>query len=233
MNLKILFIIIFFLTAVDFTAYASKYRALKEIVESIKKSNKKTKTITEVTTGSGAVLSATEAIDKSIVMKQKEEILEEMKKRGIKPTSESLYSIYLKLYDDKNALYWADLVGRPDVYILMKIEGEEHTYLVSDIYDNVKGQPIMETVLTKSGISGRKCMIIIYDSDSTSNRILNQLLQNTYKFQAGVNTRGITGIPLSLTAEGDVKLLDKNVTLNSDDFIAYAEFKIPGGEHNK
>ena len=118
-----------------------------------------------------------------------------------------------KGYDGKAAMYSLDVTLKPkvgffssdpDVYFTINIEGQGE-YIVPYIEYGFKGGNILKSVLAPNCKPGSKIQVIAYDSDSTSNEILN----NIFKTKVNANAKFSVGsvIPVELSTSGRIQLI--------------------------
>lgn len=164
-------------------------------------------------------------------------LIERMRNQGVDPVDGAIFSLYFSLNGDASSVYWADIVGKPDIYAVVDIEGQG-TFLIPKIFNEYSGQPTLETVIAKNAKPGARVVVNIYDDDSFSDTVWNEILQSSVNYQIDANVGSVKSghypnlvfnksVGVSLQANGKIRLLDRNLVIDAPDFITGAEFKIP------
>lgn len=177
--------------------------------------------------GATAVVTSNKASKENQILRHAKEIKSNLKKQGYELTNEALFSVFLDLNNDASSLYWADIMSKPDVYIVVSMEGQ-NPIVIPSIYSEYAGTKILESFIAKQGVKGGKCVLTIYDDDTTSNTFWNSILKTKVKINIRADLSAYKGIPVVINAStNSCQLLDRNVTLDSADVIASAVFNIP------
>jgi hypothetical protein len=124
------------------------------------------------------------------------------------------------------AVYWADTIGKPDIYIVVAIEGHGE-FLIPRITYGYSGQPILDNLFEKYAKPGSKICIYVFDDDSFSNDVWNSILQTRIALDVTSKIQATPAIGVTIGAKGNVQLLNRNTALDTPDFVAYAEFLVP------
>ncbi len=146
----------------------------------------------------------------------------------------ALYSIDFDLDPKKNAIYWADYIGKPDVYVVIEIEGYG-SVLVPSLQSGYTGGRILKTVAAGNVKPGSKIRLYFLDDDMLSDSIWNSILQTKVEFfigAEGVNVEQTSdkitqGLRVGASAGGKISLLDHKVEIDQPDLLADANFNAP------
>lgn len=176
--------------------------------------------------GAGAAGSLANAAEAQRLHEDKANIVARLKSQGVDPRTAAIFSVYFTMNGDASAVYWADIIGKPDVFIVVAIEGHGQ-FLLPRIEYEYSGQPILERLLEQSIEPGRRVAVYVYDDDSASDTVWNNVLKTRITFEATADVRAAKPLAVSATASGSLQLLDSHVMLDKPDFIASAEFIAP------
>ena len=174
-------------------------------------------------TGAGA---ATAMAQTGTAVLDYQEGLAALQRQGCDVTNAAVYSLYFTLNNDASAVYWADLIGRPDVFAVVSIEGEGD-FLLPDITNGYGGQPLLRNVVAKRARPGKRVVINFYDDDSASNAVWNSILSTRIPYTLTANVTALQAVLLEARSTGSFQLLDRPVTIDGPDIIATAEFQVP------
>ena len=136
------------------------------------------KWIFTLVTGAAAAKAAGNADQAHAVFVQKDAIATKLKSQGLDTTDGAIYSLYFTLNGDVSSVMWADIFSKPDIFVVVQIEGDG-TYIIPDIHNEYAGQPIIENLFRKAIPAGRKILVHILDDDSVSDDIWNNILQTS------------------------------------------------------
>lgn len=182
--------------------------------------------VMQVIAGAGAATSLANGAEAYAIEKEKLSVAERIKQQGVDPRDGAIFSTYFTLNNDASSVYWADMVSKPDIYMIVSIEGRGD-YLIPKYVREYAGQPILENIITKKIEPGRRIIISILDEDWTSDAIWNSVLRTKVSFAVGANINVSEPINASIGTSGTIQLIDRQVTLDSPEFIAVAEFISP------
>jgi hypothetical protein len=171
----------------------------------------------------------------SELLKQETVLIEQQKRLEslVWTTNDAIYGFYLSLNGNVSSVYWADLVNKPDVFLVIAIEGDG-VYLVPEVALEYAGQPLLLKLLHKKIAPGRRVVIYAMDDDTFTNTIWNNILQMRHEYSLKGLSQTFAGVPscmtmlkVEATAAGTIQLLDKSITVDAQDFIASVEFVAP------
>lgn len=194
---------------------------------------KTTKALTAVAAGVAEVLVAAsaggKAADQVLQIRDLDQALIDLKEQGVDESNDTLYSVYFSLNNDASSVYWADIFNKPDVFIIIDIEGRG-SFLVPNIWQEYNGAPIIETLLSKETVRGGKVGVYVLDDDSLSNDIWNSLLQTQVSWKVDGKVPVVSPVEIQVSASGKIALLNSNHTIDSKDLIASAIFEVPANK---
>jgi len=153
-------------------------------------------------------------------------VIQRIRSRGIDPWKGAVYSTYLSLDNNADSVLWADIFSKPDIYIVVSIEGQKN-YLVPDIAMNYAGQPYLKNLYAETMRPGSKIVVSVFDDDTTSDHIWNQVLSTNVAFSLDSNISVSQPLAVSVTAGGALQLVGHPMQLDPPELIAYAEFTSP------
>lgn len=140
-----------------------------------------------------------------------------------------------KGYDGKAAMYSLDVnldksiggffSGYPDVFFVVRIEGEGE-YIAPYIEYGFKGGRILKSLLATNYKPGSKIQVIVYDSDSTSNEILNNLFKTKIYASGNFSIGGVVSVELS-TSGIQIIRDEQKLMIDAPDLIASVIFDTP------
>lgn len=190
-----------------------------------------------VISGVGAVASMAEGTERWLKWRSATRQIEKMSELEGYDSSAAIYSIDFRLDPAKNAIYWADLIGKPDVYVVIEAEGYG-SILVPALQSGYGGGEILKTVAGGNVKPGSKIRLCFFDDDSFSDSIWNSILQTKVEWGIGA-AAGAAGqtddkITLGLRAGagvgGKIALLDRDVVIDQPDLLAIAELEAPASK---
>lgn len=187
------------------------------------------KVVVTILTGVTATTAAAEATDAYYVMKQKDGLLESLRSQGMTLDQPAIYSLYFSLNDDASAVKWADIVGWPDVFSLIQMQGMGESIVPAISYE-YRGQPLQTTFVHTEIPAGRRILIHFLDDDTTSNEIWNNVLSTKVDFTLSAQLKTVQStmlIDTKGTGRGQIQLVKKNLTIDPPDIIATAEIIVP------
>ena len=129
-------------------------------------------TIVKVLTGLGAAESLRRSGQSYEQYKQETAILSELRNQGIDANKSSIYSVYLSTSGGFLADFWTF----PDLFFVVDIEGQG-TQLVPQIWREYRGEPVLGTVIAKTVRPGSRLVIRLFDDDTSSDVIWNNILK--------------------------------------------------------
>lgn len=183
-------------------------------------------TVMKILVGAAAAGSLANGAEAEAIQEQKMSVVDRMKKQGVDLRDGAIFSTYFSLNNNADAVYWADTISKPDIYMIVSIEGHGD-YLVPNYVSEYAGQPILENIFAKKIEPGRRIVVCVLDEDSTSDAIWNNVLSTKVSFNAGANISVSEPMKVSVGSSGTVQLVDQHVTLDSPEFVAVAEFVAP------
>ena len=146
---------------------------------------------------------------------------------------DAIYGFYLSLNSNVSSVYWADIVNKPDVFLVAEIEGEG-VYLIPEIRFEYAGGPLLMKLLHRRIPSGRRVIIMVMDDDTLTNTIWNNILQTRNDYSLRGLCQAFAGEPSCLTmlkaeanVQGTFQLLDSPILVDAPDLIAWIEFVVP------
>jgi len=187
------------------------------------------KTVITLLTGAAAAKALENSAEAKVVYEEQDKILQQLRSQGLTEEAPAIYSLYFSLNGDASSVYWADILNKPDIITLVQIEGQGN-YLVPDIANEYAGQPFLETIVNREAPAGRRIIVHVLDDDSFSNAIWNNLLQTRVNFSLRGEGGAVAAQAMfraDVEANGHIQLLDKNMTIDTYDYIATAEFIVP------
>ncbi len=182
--------------------------------------------VVKMLVGSAAAGAIANGVEAESIQEQKMSVVDRIRQQGVDPRVGAIFSTYFTLNNNADAVYWADVFSKPDVYIIVAIEGQGE-YLIPKYTSEYAGQPLMTNIIAKQIAPGRKVAVYILDEDTTSDTVWNNLLKTRVSFNAAADVEVYKPIDVTLSASGTVQLVDRYVTLDAPEFIAYAEFIAP------
>lgn len=186
-------------------------------------------TIFRILVGTAAAKALANAAEADSIEADKEAVVQRLMSKGVDLRDGAIFSTYFSLNNNADAVYWADLASKPDIYLLVSIEGHGD-FLIPKYVSEYAGQPILENIIAKKIEPGRKIVVYVLDEDTTSDAIWNSVLQTKVSFDIGSNISVCQPISISVGASGTVQVIGSHVTLDSPEFIAVAEFIVPDTE---
>jgi len=155
------------------------------------------------------------------------------------PPGESVYSVAFN-FDHGS---WADILSKPDIYLMCEYEGGR-TILVPDIAINWDYSERICTFRCPTFPEGAKCVIRLYDDDSTSDAVWKDLLSNEVHWNAGIKftsipsmswpRSGVRCLDVNANANGTFSIIDpvtsKQYHLDPPDIVATAQFTVPSAK---
>lgn len=142
-----------------------------------------------------------------------------------------VFSLDFYLDPNKNAVYWADYIGKPDVYMVVEIEGYG-SILVPSLQVGYTGGRILTSFLAPNPKAGSTIRIYFLDDDMLGDAVWNNVLQSRMSFFLGTehlsseatkDKRILTGMRIGASANGNIQLLDQNVLIDQPDLLAQAD----------
>jgi hypothetical protein len=187
------------------------------------------KVVITLLTGAAASKAAAETTMYYHVFNDKSEILQSLRAQGMTIDQPAIYSLYFSLNFDASAVYWADFIGRPDVFTLIQMQGVKDCIVPAITYE-YSGQPLLSTIVHSEILAGSRVLIHFLDDDTASNDIWNNILKTKTDFSISAQGKTVLSsmlIDSKVAASGQIQLLNENVTLDAPDYIATAEFVVP------
>lgn len=156
-----------------------------------------------------------------------ESIEASLKRQGCVVRGAGVYSCLFKT----DAGYWADIFSKPDVFIVVDIEGQG-SFLVPRIHNSYSGYQILEHVVAGRTSPGDRIVVRVYDDDSGGDAVWNTIAQTSidYEFTAGVCAKGIL---VKGQADGSLRVLDQSIVIDPPDYIASVLFEVPSSDDGK
>jgi len=144
--------------------------------------------------------------------------------RELNTSRASVLTIQYELDNAQASVYWADIFSKPDPFVTVAIAGLGE-YVGPHMITDYQSGPIIENILIPEAIGSRDLVVYIYDSDSTSDLIWNNILQTAVTFTVTAN-KVLYARRVDWTASGRIQLIQdgQHIELDSPDGIA--EFKI-------
>jgi len=166
----------------------------------------------EVGAGAAAVAAGVEVINNSL-------------KNG-----EAAYVLQYQM--DPNKIRWTRLIGWPNVFAVVMIEGTGQ-YVIPDIFYNYRGGEIISTFKVPKIPAGSSISVFILDDHSAADQIWNNILSTRWTTQVNAETTMTEGIVAEGSVSGTLQLLDTHVTIvgptpmgqHSENCPWYARFK--------
>lgn len=187
------------------------------------------KVVITILTGAAASKAAAETTDAYQVVKQKDALLESLRSQGMTLDQPAIYSLYFSLNNDASAVKWADIIGWPDVFTLIQMQGMGESIVPAISYE-YRGQPLQTTFVHTEVPAGRRILIHFLDDDTTSNEIWNNVLSTKVDFTISAQGKTVLStmlIDAKLMGSGQIQLVQKNLTIDASDYIATAELTVP------
>jgi hypothetical protein len=148
-------------------------------------------------------------------------------------SSAAIYSIDFNLDPKKEAVYWADIIGKPDVYVVVEIEGYGEL-LVPSLKTGYSGGRVLKTFVGGNIKPGSKIRISLLDDDTLGDAVWNSILKTKVSWFIGAEQQNsevisdITkGMRMGASANGTICLLDQKIEIDQPDLLATAEFAAP------
>jgi hypothetical protein len=192
----------------------------------------------KVLTGAGAAKALELGSEADFRSSNAVESLVRLRSQGVDLYDGAIFSLYFKLNSDASSVYWSDIFSKPDIYFVVSIEGQGD-FLIPRYANEYAGQPILEKIISKQIDPGQKIIIKVFDDDSTSDLIWNNILKAkiTQDVTAGISASfplaaviGASGrIEVKTKTSVDFQFLAKeeHVTLDAPELVAVAEFLAP------
>lgn len=194
------------------------------------------KTLTVVITGAAASLISAKAAEEI-----QEKTVEQVKYTKIKEfkgyeNKACIFSIRYAFDTSKGDVYWSDWFSKPDVFVVVIIEGDG-PFLIPNIWNNYKGGEILASVMTSNPNPNSKIGVYLFDDDSFSNKIWNRILQHKISWglnidaeamysaelqQKGLKAEAMSGVKANFTAKGDLQILNSDIEIDGADLLASA-----------
>lgn len=108
----------------------------------------------------------------------------------------------------------------PDIFVVAEVEGQGE-FLLPSIERGYQGQEVLLNFKAGPIRKGQRILINFYADHSTSNEIWNTILQGK---ATAVNIQSKV-----LSIEGDLKLLDRDVTIRGPQYLTQATFTADSG----
>lgn len=147
--------------------------------------------------------------------------------------NDAIYGFHLALTSGASSVFWADLLNKPDVFILLSVEGDG-TYLVPDVTCEYAGQPLQLNVFRKRIPAGRRVIIYVMDDDTFSDSIWNSILKTRHEYSLRAllapalgSATCLANLKVDASLTGKLQLLDRRIVVDAQDFIASVEFSVP------
>lgn len=162
---------------------------------------------------------------------------------GAAPPDSALFSFMFVVSNDCPAIKNADMLGWPDVFTILEVEGKG-TYLIPDIRGEYSGGPILQTFVGGFAAPGMRIAIYILDDDTLSNEIWNSILSQKidwkvkasygeaisafFRKKDGEGMIDIKGaMQVEADASGSFQLLKTKQVLDAPDRLAWAVIRVP------
>ena len=144
--------------------------------------------------------------------------------RELNTSRASVFTIQYELDNAKASVYWADIFSKPDPFVTVSIAGLGE-YVGPHMITDYQSGLIIENIVIPEAIGSRDLVVYIYDSDSTSDLIWNNILQTAVTFTVTAN-KVLYARRVDWTASGTIQLIQdgQHIDLDSPDGIAV--FKI-------
>jgi hypothetical protein len=141
---------------------------------------------------------------------------------------EAVYALQLDLKNDASSIKWADIFSKPDVFPILQVAGIGN-YLIPEIAKNYAGGKLIWTFKIPQIPAGRDLSVIIYDDDTTSDHIWQNILSTRWSVSVGITIpiEMTGGIPVHGGVGGDIQFINENVTINAPEQIAIYSIKTP------
>ncbi len=180
----------------------------------------------KVVTGAAAITALSNAAEAKDIHEEKIDIIQRLRASGIDPTNGAIYSVYLSLNGNAEAIYWADLIGRPDVFIVISVEGRG-SVLIPRVHHEYSGQPILENLIDRDYAPGTKVVISIFDDDSFSDSVWNGMVQTRVSLNLGASFQCGSGFEVKAGAAGTIQLMNHMAIIDPPDYLGGMEFVLP------
>jgi hypothetical protein len=144
--------------------------------------------------------------------------------RELNTSRASVLTIQYELDNAQASVYWADIFSKPDPFVTVAI-ADLGEYVGPHVITDYQSGLIIENIVIPEAIGSRDLVVSIYDSDSASDRIWNNLLQTAVTFTVSAN-KVLYARRVDWTASGRIQLIQdgQHIDLDSPDGIAV--FKI-------
>ena len=141
---------------------------------------------------------------------------------------ETAYSLQFDLNNDASSIYWADVFSKPDVFPVLQVAGIGN-YLVPDIARNYAGGKLNWTFKIPQIPAGRDISVVIYDDDSSSNHIWQNILKTRWAVTVTgeVPLQLTAGIPIRGAASGQLQLVTQPITIDAAEQLSVYSISTP------
>lgn len=151
-------------------------------------------------------------------------------------SGESIYSVNFSF--DQPA--WSDFWSRPDVFLVLEVEGGEKL-LIPDIEYDWDYSPKIYSFRCPTLRPGSRCVLKLYDDDAAADAVWKTIMAAAVKWKASAVAepgpllapplRGLVAMHAEVAAEGKLQLLTpaqaSALVLDAPDAIAVARFTVP------
>ena len=180
-----------------------------------------------IVVGAGvAAVGAGKAAEMFSQVQDMDETLLKLKAQHADESDNAIYSVFYTLNGSASAVMWADIFIKPDVFVILEIEGAGR-YLIPDIQNEYAGQPILQTVIARNVEAGKRVAVYMMDDDSVGNELWNSILSSKVSYSLQGPSAISRAIGVNVTASGSIQLLSHPQTIDPPDFIASAVFTAP------
>lgn len=160
-----------------------------------------------------------------------DEIAERVRAAGLDPDEYGLYSVRMKVDVNASKVWWADTFNRADVFFTVTFEGQPEV-LVPLYRADYNGEEIFAHFLCHRPHKGDRILVQVWDDDSSSNAIWNNILQTSVavdinpKIQAKLGPVSVSGSLVSGKATFQLLKDGQKVVLDAQDFLGQTEFQL-------
>lgn len=178
--------------------------------------------------GAGAAVAGVHvAVETGEELKDMDAVLLQLKDQHADDGDNAIFSVLYHLNGDSSAVKWADIVGDPDVFVVVEIEGVGR-YVIPEISEEYKGMAVLHTFVAHHALPGQRVAVYVMDDDSLSNEVWNSIARTRVDFRVeGIKKSISRALTVKATATGSIQLIDRPVSIDSHDCIASAVFSVP------
>ncbi len=184
------------------------------------------KLIVTLFTGVAAAGAAKNADAENTLFQEKGTLADKLRSEGIDPANRAIYSAYLQLDKNADAVYWERWFGWPNVILEVEIAGQGN-FLIPRIDQSYQGQPILENLIGQYASPGTRIIVHVLDDKQFQNAVWNSILKTKINFSVSSGVVANNLVNLTLQADGSFQIIDKNVEIVSPVCIATADFNVP------